>query len=226
VRSRLDRLGSDSSVERFRIEQLLWGLGGLLASSLLLGTRYLGGSSADPIVAVVLTLLAFIAGVLMRDRMLSIEVKRRITEMEAEFPTLVELLALAVGAGEGVVSALERVSRVGQGPLVSELERALAQLRAGSNLNDALTQLARRVDVPEVRRFVDALVVALERGTPMADVLAAQAADARERQRRSLIESGGRKEIAMMIPVVFLVLPLSVFYALFPGFYGLSLGTS
>jgi len=226
VRSRLDRMNSDSSVERFRLEQLLWGLGALLASTLLLGARHAGGASADPVLVLLLTVLAFVAGVLLRDRMLTVAVKRRLTEMEAEFPTVVELLALAVGAGEGVVSALERVSRVGHGPLVGELERALSELRAGASLVDALIRLAQRVDVPEVRRFVDALVVALERGTPMASVLSAQAADARESQRRELIESGGRKEIAMMVPVVFLVLPLSVIFALFPGFYGLSLGTS
>jgi tight adherence protein C len=49
--------------------------------------------------------------------------------------------------------------------------------------------------------------------------------DARESSRRALIEAGGRKEIAMMVPVVFLVLPISVLFVLFPGFYGLSLGS-
>jgi tight adherence protein C len=65
--------------------------------------------------------------------------------------------------------------------------------------------------------------VALERGTPLADVLRAQAVDAREQQRRALLDVGGRKEIAMLVPVVFLVLPVTVVFALFPGFYGLSL---
>jgi tight adherence protein C len=59
----------------------------------------------------------------------------------------------------------------------------------------------------------------------LADVLVAQAMDARESSRRALIEAGGRKEIAMMVPVVFLVLPISVLFVLFPGFYGLSLGS-
>ena len=30
----------------------------------------------------------------------------------------------------------------------------------------------------------------------------------------------------MMVPVVFLLLPLTVVFALFPGFYGLSLGSN
>jgi tight adherence protein C len=45
----------------------------------------------------------------------------------------------------------------------------------------------------------------------------------RESGRRQLLEAGGRKEIAMMVPVVFLVMPVTVVFALFPGFIGLSL---
>ena len=62
------------------------------------------------------------------------------------------------------------------------------------------------------------MVIAAERGTPLAEVLRAQAQDVREAGRRAVMEAGGRKEIAMMIPVVFLVLPVTVLFAVFPGF--------
>ena len=61
------------------------------------------------------------------------------------------------------------------------------------------------------------MAIAVERGTPLADVLRAQAVDVREAGKRALLEAGGRKEIAMMVPVVFLVLPVTVLFALFPG---------
>jgi len=44
--------------------------------------------------------------------------------------------------------------------------------------------------------------VATERGTPLVDVLHAQAADVREAGRRELLETGARKEVLMMVPVV------------------------
>ena len=66
-------------------------------------------------------------------------------------------------------------------------------------------------------RFIDGLVIAIERGTPLADVLRAQAVDVREASKRALLEAGGRKEISMMVPVVFLILPVTVLFALFPG---------
>ena len=65
--------------------------------------------------------------------------------------------------------------------------------------------------------------MAVERGTPLADVLRAQAQDVREAGRRELMETGGRKEIAMMVPVVFLVLPVTVVFAVYPGLAVLSL---
>ena len=43
----------------------------------------------------------------------------------------------------------------------------------------------------------------LERGTPLTEVLRAQAADVREAGKRRLLEAGGRKESAMMVAVVF-----------------------
>jgi tight adherence protein C len=67
---------------------------------------------------------------------------------------------------------------------------------------------------------------AVERGTPLAEVLRAQAVDVREAGKRLLLESAGRREIGMMVPVVFFVLPVTIVFALFPGFYGLSLTTS
>jgi tight adherence protein C len=62
------------------------------------------------------------------------------------------------------------------------------------------------------------MVIAVERGTPLAEVLRAQAQDVREGGRRVVLEAGGKKEIAMMVPVVFLVLPITVLFAVFPGF--------
>ncbi len=145
--------------------------------------------------------------------------------MQAELPTIIEMLAMSVGAGASLSAALERVSRVGHGVVAVEITRVLDDTRVGLPLVPSLQRLAARNELNEVTRFVDAVVVAIERGTPLANVLAAQAADARESARRALIEAGGRKEIGMMVPVVFLVLPLSVLFVLFPGFYGLSLGS-
>jgi tight adherence protein C len=168
-------------------------------------------------VAVAIVLLGGALGVVAWDQVLSQRANARESRMLAEFPTIAEFLALAAGAGEGAVGALDRVCRLSRGELSVELGRCLADARAGASLPAALSGLAERTGLPSLARFVDGIVVAVERGTPLADVLRAQAEDVREAGRRGVMESAGRKEILMMVPVVFLILPTTVVFALFPG---------
>jgi len=143
----------------------------------------------------------------------------------AQFPTVAELLALAVGAGEGPVAALDRVAVRCRGEMADEIGRVLADIHTGTPVASSLDAWAARSGLPAVARFAEAMAVAVDRGTPLAAVLHAQAADAREAGRRALIESGARREVLMMVPVVFLVLPVTVMFAFWPGVVGLHLVT-
>ena len=172
----------------------------------------------------VAALVALVGGAACRDWWLSQEVERRRRRIEAQLPDVVELLALVVGAGQGPVAAIERVVGLGTGDLVDELSLTLADVRSGAVLTTALLRLESRVDSLHVTRLSEAIAVALERGTPLTDVMRAQAADVREASRRALMEEGGKREIAQMVPVVFLVLPITVVFALFPGLFVLRLG--
>jgi tight adherence protein C len=217
VRRRLDALGSDAGVEDFRIEQVVWGGLGLLAAALLAGAGSLLAGAVNVLSVALLCVAGLVGGVLGRDWWLTQQVHRREELLLAEFPVVAELLALAVTAGESPTAAIARVTRLSGGELARELGAALGRARAGVPLADALQQVADRTSLDPLARFVDGLLVALERGTPLAEVLRAQAADVREAGKRRLLEAGGRKEIAMMVPVVFLVLPVTVLFALYPG---------
>jgi tight adherence protein C len=223
VRRRLDRCGNRLTVEQFRVEQVLCAAAAVIATMALIGLALARGARVNPVEAVVLTAVAAATAALVRDRALTIEATKREHRMLQEFPTIAELLALAVAAGEGASGALERVTKLATGELAAELRRAVADARAGASFVAALESMARRTGVPALARFVDGMAIAIDRGTPLADVLRAQAVDVREQHRRQLLEAGGRKEIAMLVPVVFLVLPVTVVFALFPGFYDLSL---
>jgi tight adherence protein C len=216
VRRRLLRAGKAPDVDRFRAEQVIWGALGALAGVALGTTIWLGrGGSAVPVVMIVLCATG--VGIVAKDQWLSHQANQRERRMLSEFPTVAELLALAVSAGEGAVGALERVCRLSKGELSGELGRCLADARAGANLPTALQGLGDRTGLPSLARFVDGMVVAVQRGTPLAEVLRAQAQDVREAGRRAVMEEGGRKEIAMMVPVVFLVLPITVLFAIYPS---------
>lgn len=223
VRRRLVRAGREPDVDALRAEQVLWGATGLAAGSLVAAAAWWRGTGSAPALAV-LALLAGAAGVAGRDWVLSAQATRREQRLLTQFPTVAEMLALAVSAGEGPSAALERVARLSDGELADELRRTLADTRAGASLTTALQALADRTALVPLARFVDGVVVAVERGTPLADVLHAQAQDVREAGQRALMDAAGKKEILMMIPVVFLILPVTVLFAVYPGFAFLRLG--
>ena len=224
VRRRLERAGLDRTVQEFRIEQVVWGLVGFAAAAAISLVRALGGVGGVGS-ALVFCALGLVFGVFARDNRLGTQVKNRERQVLTEFPTIAELLALSVAAGESPVSALDRVVRRSNGALSEDLSRVLARVRTGEPVGIAFESLARSTGLPIVARFATGITVAMERGTPLADVLHAQAADVREAGRRLLIETAARKEIAMMAPVVFFVLPVTILFAFYPGVLGLRLTT-
>ncbi|MDX6277449.1 MAG: tight adherence protein, partial [Nocardioidaceae bacterium] len=222
VSRRLVRLGSTSTLEEFRLRQVVWGCVGFGVGAAISALLWTSRGTSAPILLVVCG-CGLVVGVLWCDNHLSGKVRERESRLQAEFPVVADLLALAVAAGESPVAGLERITRVCHGELSQEMNRVLADIRTGTPMALAFDGLAARTGVTSIARFAEGLAIAVERGTPLVDVLHAQAADVREAGRRELIEVGGRKEIAMMIPVVFLILPVTVVFAFFPGYIGLHL---
>jgi tight adherence protein C len=202
VRRRLDALGADATVEDFRVEQVVWGGLGLLAAAIVAAVGSLAAGGLNVLSAGLLCLAGLLGGVLGRDWWLTQQVQRREELLLAEFPVVAELLALAVTAGESPTAAIARVTRLSGGELARELGAALGRARAGVPLVDALQAVADHTSLDALARFIDGLLVAIERGTPLAEVLRAQAADVREAGKRRLLEAGGRKEIPMMVASV------------------------
>ncbi len=216
VERRLGAIGSPLTVDQFRIEQVLWGsLGGAVGAGIGLLAVILGQS--NPFILVLLIVASAAGGVLGRDWWLTQAVAKQDEAIVAEFPVIAEMLALSVTAGESPMGAIDRVTKLAHGPLVGQLAGVLAEARAGTPFLSALAHLRDRTRLEPLARFLDGMSVAIERGTPLADVLRAQAADVRALSKRQLLESGGRKEIAMMVPVVFIVLPITILFALYPG---------
>ena len=223
IEERLIRAGK-SGVESFRIEQAL--ATGIGATAGLLLSCFALASGSSPFVFLILITLGAVLGALIWDRKLSREISQRGKRIAQQLPAVAELLAFAVAAGESPVVAIERVSRTMGGELATEFALALAEIRGGHSIEHALRQVSNRAASADVERFIDGVLLAIDRGSPLAEVLRAQAADARAADRRHLLEIAGKKDVAMLIPVVFFILPTVVLVALFPGIQGLKLMVS
>lgn len=222
LRHRLSQAGVALDPSAFRARQLGWALAGIGGGAVVLIGLVLAGRMSAPVA--LLPLLSGAAVAVVYDMQLSARARARRARLTDELPTMLEFLALCLSAGEGFLDALRRVAAIGSGELTAELRRVVLAVGTGSALADALTEMSARLQLPGLSRAVDQVIAALEHGAPLAGVLHAQAGDAREDAKRTLIEQAGRKEIFMLLPLVFLILPLSVLFAIWPGLFILRLG--
>ncbi|GAA4525648.1 type II secretion system F family protein [Brachybacterium paraconglomeratum] len=213
---RLRLAGRRTSADSFRIEQVIFGAAGMVIG-VVLAVLAIGLRGTSPLLGLVIVVLGVLLGVLLRDYLLGAEIKHRAAQMAREFPTVADLLALAVAAGESPIAAMERVARTSSGALPDEFAATVADIRAGTSVSQALASLGARTPLDSLGRFGEGVSIAIERGTPLAEVLRAQAQDAREESKRDLMETAGKREIMMLVPVVFFVLPLVIVFAIFPG---------
>ncbi len=220
---RLRQSGAALTVEDFRSQQVLWGLGGAVLG---VAVAVAAGRAQDVSLAVQVAAVAVFAvlGVVARDMVLQRAAKRRIARLTEELPVVLEFLTLSLAAGEGILDAIRRVARASRGELAAELAGVVASVGTGLPFGETLTALARDLELPAFTRTVEQLVGALERGTPLTEVLRAQAQDARDDAKRDLLETAGKKEVAMLFPLVFLILPITIAFAIFPGIFVLQVG--
>jgi tight adherence protein C len=147
--------------------------------------------------------------------------KREISSIELEFPLVVELFAILIGGGMSPSSALSHISERGNGEFIKLLTPIITQMKQGINLAQALDILNKEVDSRIIRRFCDSLAISVERGSPLIDVVGRQVEEVRQAQRLLISERASKAEIQLMIPVVFLILPISILFALWPSYFAL-----
>ncbi len=210
-----------STLSSFRRRQVIFAGNFMIASIAWTLLRLGAGKNLSPVVALGLVASSFIVGGWYAKWSLASQATRRRLIIEQQLPAVLDLLAFAVSAGEPVQLALRRISKSCTGPLVTELGKVVDSVNAGDGLVLALNQMSNQLESVPLTRATHSLELALERGTPLAQVLRAQGADARAQQVRMLLVLAGHKETSMMLPVVFLILPMIVAVALYPGMIAL-----
>jgi tight adherence protein C len=220
IRSRLNELGrgSENDYENFRIYQMIL-ITGMLTFTL--GLAILGFVSF--LVGLAAICLIVPGVILTSERGLSHQVLRRREIIESEFPALVELLTLSIGAGESPSGAVKRIASRAVGLLPAEFQLMTKDVENGKSFTLALDNLSRKVSSPVVRRFADSMAIAISRGTPLVETLTHSVSEARNSERIKLLNIAGKAEISMMIPVVFLILPISILFAMYPSMASLDL---
>jgi tight adherence protein C len=220
---RLRQSGASIGVDEFRSRQLLWSATG--AAIAVAAGIVVGSIQPVPFVApTAFVAISAVAAFVLRDFLLQRAARVRVQRMTKELPTVLEFLTLSLSAGEGILDAIRRIARISSGELAAELATVPRDVSIGVPLAEALESVSTRLRMLPLTRAIEQVIGAIERGTPLAEVLRAQAQDSRESAKRELLELSGKKEVAMLVPLVFLILPVTIAIAIFPGLFVLQLG--
>ncbi len=197
-------LGTSDAVDRFLAIRVATVVGVPLILWLMLGLNPLGMTGTSQLA--VTAMLCFALGV-GPDAILNRKVAERQTLVLRQLPDILDLLTISVEAGLGFEQALDRTINAVPGPLTEEFARMLGETRAGSSRAEAMRALEARIDIPEVRSFVLAVLQADTFGISIGRVMRAQSDEMRIRRRQLAQEKAQKAPVKMLIPMVFCVFP-------------------
>ena len=153
-------------------------------------------------------------------------VNRRVAERQHEIriglPDVLDLLVISVEAGLGFEQALDKTIMAVPGPLSDEFVRMLGETRAGSGRAEAMRAMEQRIDIPEVKSFVLAIIQADTFGISIGRVLRGQAEELRIRRRQKAQEMAQKAPVKMLIPMVFCIFPALFAVVLGPALINIS----
>jgi tight adherence protein C len=139
-------------------------------------------------------------------------------DIEAEIPAQIQLLTILVSSGISPAKALELLSERSSSVSALAFKGVVDEIKNGSSIVESLDELKKQFSSNSLRRFVTSLVLGIERGSALSPILIAQVRDSRLAQKTEVMRRAGKAEIGLMIPVVFLILPISILFALWPSY--------
>lgn len=137
--------------------------------------------------------------------------------VQLELADTLDQMTIAVEAGLGFDSAMNRAATNGKGALAEELTRTLQDMRMGLSRRQAFEDLAARTDVADLRRFVRAILQADAYGISIGDVLRSQAAEMRLKRRQRAEENAQKVPVKVLAPLMLLILPVMFIVVMGPA---------
>ncbi|HSH60285.1 MAG TPA: type II secretion system F family protein [Acidimicrobiales bacterium] len=232
---RISRLTPGKYVEGVHRQLVLGGVAASVRAEELVTLQFLAGAAGgvvgilyvvlgEPSARIgILALIVFpLVGVLAPQSWLKRKVAERSQAIRMDLPDTIDLLAISVEAGQGLEGAMQTVCLHFDSPLSEELSRTLKEMELGLARRDALHNLKRRTEVPELSNFVLVLTQADALGMPIGRVLRTQAAEMRSKRRQWAREKAAKLPVKILIPLVLFIFPAIMVVTLGPSIPAIS----
>ncbi|HQP91842.1 MAG TPA: type II secretion system F family protein, partial [Candidatus Omnitrophota bacterium] len=158
---------------------------------------------------IVKMIVAAIVGFFIPDMWLDIKQKQRRAAVVRSLPDTVDLLSLCVDAGLDFIAATRWiVEKSKPTAFIEELSLMLHEIKVGKPRREALKDLSKRINSPDVTAFARTLIQADRMGTPIAEALAILSEDTRERFFRRAERAALQSPMKMLLPLIFFILPV------------------
>jgi tight adherence protein C len=148
----------------------------------------------------------------------------RVEKALFELPEIIDLLVVSLRAGDGIYRSFNNVIPRCDGELSKQIHKALTSVEYGAAFGDEIRAISASISHPQISEFTNKVALALERGTPLAQMLSEQGDSVRAEIKNRLLRQAGRNETRMLIPLVFLILPVTVLFAIYPSLELLNFG--
>lgn len=216
----LDRLlGRAGRPNAWTVERLLAAKALLLVIALALGGLYY--SAVRTTLALAVALVVAVVAFFLPELLLQSRGQERQKQITLQLPNILDQMSIAVAAGLGFDAAMSRVARNSKGALSEELVRTLQDIQFGVTRAAAYESLGARTGVPELRRFVRAVIQAETYGVALTNVLETQAAELRIQRRQRAEESAMQIPVKVVFPLILCILPVLLIVLLGPSVIGL-----
>lgn len=196
-------------------------LGALLPAILLLAMASF--FRLEPIVIVLFTASAAVAGYLLPTFWLERAIRKRQAALRRGLADALDLLVVCSEAGLGLGQGIQRVAddlQVGHPELSDELLLFNMQTRAGMDSREALRDLEARTGVEDIRGLVTTLLQSMRFGTSIAATLRIFAAELRDKRIQRAEEQAAKVSTKMLFPLIFCVFPSFFVVVLGPPLLG------
>lgn len=137
--------------------------------------------------------------------------------VDEEIATFLDRASIVLAAGVSVHAMWERLGRNSTGLLGAEAAAISREASTGVSLDDAYSRSSERLSHDGWSRFLGQVSASRRHGTPIADIVRGIAVEERAAAGRRLIEMASARETLMLLPLVFVILPMTVLVAVFPG---------
>ncbi len=164
----------------------------------------------------VILIFSLFSMVLIPRYLIKSRIKSRQLALQNQLPNVLDVLCVSIEAGLSFDSALLKVIERFKGPLIDEFSQVYHEIKMGKPRRDALVSLSQRSNVSELQTFISAVVQSEKFGTPMKNVLLAQAQQLRVSRRQHAQEKGMKAPVKMMLPMVVFIFPVMFIILLGP----------